>query len=98
MTPLSEEKLLTNNFDEGTNELEDMPLMEKKYSTKDVEKSTDKLSDMKHSVVTISRKGLDRFRGPSKGFKGWFKLDSGFFKQYFLQFIQNSIRKYFKEY
>ena len=37
------------------------------------------MSDMKQAVVTILRKGLDKFEGRSRGSKGWFKLDSGFF-------------------
>ena len=63
-----------------TDELTDMLLLEKKYPTKDVDKGTDKLADIKKSVITIFRKGLDRFQGQSKGSTGWFKLDSGFLK------------------
>ena len=55
------------------------PLSEKKSQTKDVDKGTDGLDDMRKSVVTICRKGLNNFEGPSKGSTGWFKLDSGFF-------------------
>ena len=53
-----------------------MPFLEKKYSTKDVEKGTDELEDMKQAVVTIHRKGWDKFEGQSKGYTGRFKLDS----------------------
>ena len=57
--------------------------LQKKSLTKDVDKGTDKLEDMKEAVVTICRKGLDKFQGQSKGSTGWFKLDSGFFKTRF---------------
>ena len=77
-TPLLENKLLTKDVDKGNDELEDTPLLEKKTSTKDVDKVTDDLEDMKKAVFKIRRKGLDKFEGQSKGFKGWFKLDSGF--------------------
>ena len=60
-----------------------MPLMEKKSSTKDFDKGTDELSDMKKAVVTIIRKGLDQFEGQYKGYKGWFKIYSGFLKTTF---------------
>ena len=79
--------------EKGTDILADMPLTEKKYSTKYVEKGTDEFTDMKQSVVTIRRKGLDQFEGQSRESKGWFKLDSGFFKTFFLQVIQNSMKK-----
>ena len=42
-----------------------------------------KVADMKKSVVTIRSKGLDNFGGKSKGYTGWFKLDSGFKKNIF---------------
>ena len=58
----------------------DMPLLEKKFSKKDIDKGTDELSDMKQAVVTICRKGLDKFDGQFKGSTVWFKLDSGFLK------------------
>ena len=54
-------------------------MLENKSSTKDVDKGNDELADMKQPVVTILRKSLDHFEGHSKGSKGWFKLDSGFF-------------------
>ena len=56
-----------------------MPFIEKKSSTKDVDKGTDEFSYMKQAVVTLCRKGLYQFEGQSKSYKGWFKLDSGFF-------------------
>ena len=34
-------------------------------------------------MVTIRRKGLDKFEGQSKVSTGWFKLDSGFLKSTF---------------
>ena len=74
----------------------DTPLLEKKYSTKDVEKGNDELAGMKKAMVTIRSKGLDKFEGQSKGSTGWFKLDSGFKKKHFLQFIQNYINNFFK--
>ena len=58
----------------------DMQLMEKKSSTKDFDKGTSELVYMKQAVVTILGKGLDKYDDKSKGYKGWFKLDSGFFK------------------
>ena len=42
------------------------PLSEKKSSTKDVDKGTDELEYMKRAVVTIHRKGLDKFEGKAK--------------------------------
>ena len=71
--------------------------MEKKSSTKDFYKGTSELVYMKQEV-TILRKGLDKYDGRSKGYKGWFKLDSWFLKQLFIQVIQNSIDNFFKEY
>ena len=53
------------------------PLSENKSSTKDVDKGTGELEYMKEAVVTIRRKDLDKFEGQSKGYTGWFKLDSG---------------------
>ena len=35
---------------------------------------------MKEAVVTIRRKDLDKFYGQSKGYTGWFNLDSEFLK------------------
>ena len=64
--PLLEKKSLTNDVEEGTDELADMPLMEKKSSTKDFDKGTDELADTKQAVVTIRRKCLDRFEGQSR--------------------------------
>ena len=58
-------------------------MSDKKSSTKDVDKGTDELADMKQAVVIIFRKGLYQFEVQSKGFKGWFKLDSGFLKTEF---------------
>ena len=82
-TPLLDKKSLTKYVDEGTNELEDTPLLENKSLTKDVDKGTDELADMKKAVVTISRKGLDKFEGQSKGYAECFKLDSGFKKTFY---------------
>ena len=90
--PLLENKSSTKDADKGTDEFADMPLMERKSSTKDVDKGTDELEYMKHVVFTIYSKGLYQFEGQSKGYNGWFKLDSVFFKQDFLQFIQNYIK------
>ena len=53
--------------------------------TKDDEKGTDELADIKKTVVTIFRKGLDKFEVQSKVSTEWFKLDIGFLKQKFLQ-------------
>ena len=39
------------------------------------------MADIKKAVVTIRRKGLDKFEGQSKGSTGWFKLDIGFKKK-----------------
>ena len=60
-TPLLEKKSLTKDVDKGTDELADTPLLEKKYSTKNIDTGTDELADMKNAVVTICRKGLDKF-------------------------------------
>ena len=54
------------------------PLSEKKSLTKDINKCIGELEDMKEAVVTIRRKDLYNFEGRSKGYTGWFKLDSGF--------------------
>ena len=70
-------------------------MLEKKYPTKDVDKGTDELADVKKAVVTIHRKGLDKFEGQSKGYIGWFKLDSEFFFK--LKLIRNSIRTFFEK-
>ena len=64
--------------------------------TKDFDKGTDESEDMKKAVVTIHRKGLDKFEGHSNGSTVWFKLDSGFLKRYFLLFIQNSMKNFLK--
>ena len=87
-----ENKSLTKNIEKGTDELADMLLMKKKYSTKDFEKGTDELAFMNQKLKTIRRKGLDQFEGQSIGSKGRFKLDIDFFKQLFIEFIQNSIK------
>ena len=55
------------------------------------------LKDMKEAVVTICSKELDKFLGQSKVSTDWFKLDSGFFLNNVLQFIQNSIKKIEKD-
>ena len=78
-----EKKSSTKDVDEGTDEFADTPLLEKKYSTKDVDKGTDELIYMKKEVVTIRRKGLDKFEGQSNVSTGWFKLDDGFLKTTF---------------
>ena len=59
-----------------------MPLPEKKsLTTEKVATSDDeKLEDMKEGVVTIRRKGSYNFEGQSKGYTGWFSLDSDFLK------------------
>ena len=43
-------------------------------------------------MVKIFRKDLYKFEYNSKGSKGCFKLDSGFLKQNFPQFIQNYLK------
>ena len=48
----------------------DKPFLEKKYLTKDIDTGTDELAYMKKAVVTIRRKGLDKFEGQSKGSTG----------------------------
>ena len=63
--------------------MSDTPLFKRKYSTKDVDKGADELEYMKKEVVTIHRKGLDKFEVKSKGSAGWFKLDSGLEKNIF---------------
>ena len=60
------------------------PLLEKKSLTKYFDKSTGELEDMKEAVVIIRRKYLYKFEGQSKGSTVWFRLDSGFLKQFFL--------------
>ena len=77
-TLLLDKKPPTKNVDKVTDELSDTPLLEKKSSTKDVDKHIDELADTKNAVVTIRRKGLDKFEGQYKLSTGWFKLDSGF--------------------
>ena len=54
------------------------PFSEKKTLTKDVDKGTGELEYMKEAVVKICRKDIDNFEGQSKGYTGWFKLDSNF--------------------
>ena len=76
---------------DNTEEVVTTPFLEKKLSTKYVDKGTDELKNMKKAVVTILRKFLDKLEGKSKGYTGWFKLDSGFFF-FNLQFIHNSIK------
>ena len=44
-----------------------------------LKKVTGELEDMKEAVLTIRRKGLDKFEVQSKGSTGWFKLNSDFF-------------------
>ena len=56
-----------------------MSLLENKSSTKDVDKGTDELAYMKKAVVTILRKGLNKFEGKFKVYTGLFKFDGGFF-------------------
>ena len=74
-TLLLEKKSLKNDVDKGTDELVDTPLLEKKSSTKYVDTDTDELADKK-IVVTIRRKGFNKFEGQFKGSTGWFKLYS----------------------
>ena len=45
MTPLSEKKSLTKDFEKGNDELAETQLMEMKSFTKDVEKGTDKFAE-----------------------------------------------------
>ena len=52
------------------------------------------MEGIKNPVVTIRRKGLDKFEGQSKGYTGWFKLNSEL--NFFLQLIQNSIKRFEK--
>ena len=54
------------------------PFSENKSPIDDVDKGTNELADTKNPVVTIHRKGLDKFEGKSKRSTGWFKLNSGF--------------------
>ena len=82
-TEFLEKKSSTKDVDKGNDELADTPLLEKKSLTKDFNKGTDELEDMKKVVSTILSKGLDKFEGQSKGYTGWFKLDSGFLKTIF---------------
>ena len=95
-TPLLENKSSTKEVDKSTDEMADMPFSEKKSSTSDVAEGTDELVDIKQAVVTIRRKGFDKFKGQSKGYTRWFKPDSGVLKQHFLQFIHNSIKIFFR--
>ena len=81
---------VSNFLGDRKEEVVTTPLLENKSPTKDVDKGTDELEYMKKTVVTIRRKGLDKFEGQSKGSTGWFKVDSEFLKKYFLQFIHNS--------
>ena len=73
-----------------------MSFLEKKSSTKDVDKGNDELVDTKKSVVTICRKGLDKFEGQSKLYTGWFKLDSGFLKTTFYTIHSELYRERFE--
>ena len=82
-TPLLDKKSSTKDVDEDTYALVDKPFWEKKSPTKDVGKGTYEWEDMKKAVVTIRRKGLDKFEGQSKGSTGRFKLDSGLKKTTF---------------
>ena len=52
---------MAKDVGEGTDELADTSLLEEKSLTKDVDKGTDELEDMRKVVVTIRRKGLDKF-------------------------------------
>ena len=81
--PLLEKKPSTKHNDKGTDELADTPLLQNKSLTKDVDKGTEEFADMKKEVVTIRKKGLDKFQDQSKISTGWFKLDSGFLKTTF---------------
>ena len=72
------------------------PLSEKKSSTNDVDKGTYELEGMKKAVVTIRRKGLDKFESQSKGYTGCFKLDSGLKRIKFLQLIYNAKKNILK--
>ena len=65
-------------------------------TNEDVDKGTEKLEDIKEAVVTIRSKNSDKFEGQSKGYIGWFNLDSDFKKRKFLQLNQTSIRKFMK--
>ena len=56
------------------------PFPEKKSLTNYVDKGTYELEDMKEAVVTIRRKDADNFDGRSKGYTGWFNIDSQFKK------------------
>ena len=71
------------------------PFSDKKSLTKDVDKGTGESEYMKEAVVKIHRKYLDKFEFQSKGYKGWFKLDSEL--NCFLQLIHNSIKLYEKD-
>ena len=61
---------MTKDVNKCIDELVDTSLLEKKPPTKNVEKVTDELADMKKAVVTIRRKGLDKFEVHSKGSTG----------------------------
>ena len=98
MTLLLDKKSSTKDVDKGTDELADTPLLGKKYSTKDVDKGTDELADIKKSLVTIRRKGLDKFEGQYKGSKGWFKLDSGFLITTFSTIHSELYKELFEKY
>ena len=82
-TSFSEKKCSTKNVEKGTYKLAYKLFMEKRYSTKDFDKDTDELVDMKQVVNTICRKSLDQFEVQSSRSMGWFKLDIGFFKDFF---------------
>ena len=70
---------VSNVLGDRKEEVVTTPLSEKKSLTKDVAKGTDELADMKKAVVTIRKKGLDKFEVQFKGYTRCLKLDSGFF-------------------
>ena len=45
-------------------------------TNEDVDKGTEKLEYMKEAVVKIHRKDSDKFEGKSKGYTGWFNINS----------------------
>ena len=51
---------------------------------------------MKQAVVTIRRKGLYKFEVHSKGYTGWFTLDSGFLKTTFSTIHSEFYKKLFE--
>ena len=71
------------------------PFPKKKSCTKDIDKGIDELEYMKEAVVIIRRNDSDKFERQSKGYTGWFNLDSDFLI-IFLQSNQTSIKIYVK--